>query len=136
MPLVLSPTIRSPAIIFPSSVEVKLKPQVPPQLEAPKPIVALARFVWIVVDAVPLLNVDPPIVSPFDLRIIAPDAMKLLLRFIAPVDSSVIAPAVVMLPVDEANVMSPAEVMALVLMISPVVPDKVIAPCPIIVPPL
>jgi hypothetical protein len=45
LPLVLSPTTRSPAIIFPNSVEVKLKPQVPPQLEAPKPIVALARFV-------------------------------------------------------------------------------------------
>ena len=45
LPLVLSPTIRLPAIIFPNSVEVKLKPQVPPQLEAPKPMVALARFV-------------------------------------------------------------------------------------------
>ena len=62
--------------------------------------------------------------------------MKSLLRFIAPVDSSVIAPAVVMLLVDEANVMSPAELMGLVFMTSPVVPDKVIAPCPVIVPPL
>ena len=62
--------------------------------------------------------------------------MKLLLRLIAPVDSSVIAPAVVMLPVFEANVMFPADVMVLVLMISPVVPDKVIAPCPVMVPPL
>ena len=62
--------------------------------------------------------------------------MKSLLRFIAPVDSSVIAPAVVMLLVDEANVMSPAELMVLVLMTSPVVPDKVIGPCPVMVPPL
>ena len=44
--------------------------------------------------------------------------------------------AVVMLLVDEANVMSPAELMVLVLMTSPVVPDKVIAPCPVMVPPL
>ena len=62
--------------------------------------------------------------------------MKSSLRFIAPVDSSVMAPAVLMLLVDEANVMSPAEVMLLVLMTSPVVPDKVIAPCPVMVPPL
>jgi len=45
LPLVLSPTIKFPAVIFPNSVDVKLKPQVPPQLEAPKPMVALARFV-------------------------------------------------------------------------------------------
>ena len=62
--------------------------------------------------------------------------MKLLLRFIAPVDSSVIAPAVVMLPVVEANVMSPEDVMVLVLIASPVVPDKVDVPCPVMVPPL
>lgn len=53
-----------------------------------------------------------------------------------PVDSSVIAPAVVMLPVVEANVMSPEDVMELVLIASPVVPDKVDVPCPVMVPPL
>ena len=62
--------------------------------------------------------------------------MKLLLRLISPVDSSVIAPAVVILPVAEANVISPAEVTVLVLIVSPVVPDKVIAPCPVMEPPL
>ena len=85
---------------------------------------------------VPLLNVDPPMVSPFDLMTIAPDAMKSLLRFIVPVDSSVIAPAVVMFPVVAANVMSPAEVMVLVLMTNPFVADKVIAPNPVMLPPL
>ena len=49
--------VRLPAVIFPNSVEVRLKPQVPPQLDAPSPIVDVAWEARIVVPAVPLLRV-------------------------------------------------------------------------------
>ena len=39
LPLVLSPMIRLPAVIFANSVEVKLKPKLPEQVEPHKPIV-------------------------------------------------------------------------------------------------
>ena len=49
--------VRLPAVIFPNSVEVRLKPQVPPQLDVPNPIVDAAWEARIVVPAVPLLRV-------------------------------------------------------------------------------
>ena len=49
--------MRLPAVIFPNSVEVRLIPQVPPQLDAPSPIVAPDKEARIVVPAVPLLKV-------------------------------------------------------------------------------
>ena len=64
-PLVLSPMIRLPAVNFPRSVEDKLKPQVPPQVDDPKPIVT-PEEARIVVEAVPLL-IDVP------LRVIPPN---------------------------------------------------------------
>ena len=49
--------MRLPAVILASSVEVKLIPQVPPQLDVPNPIVDAAWEARIVVPAVPLLRV-------------------------------------------------------------------------------
>ena len=49
--------VRLPAVIFPNSVEVRLKPQVPPQLDVPNPIVDATWEARIVVAAVPLLRV-------------------------------------------------------------------------------
>ena len=65
--------IRLPAVNFPRSVEDKLKPQVPPQVDDPKPIVT-PEEARIVVEAVPLV-IDVP------LRVIPPNLIDKELPF-------------------------------------------------------
>lgn len=65
-PLVLSPITRLPVEILEKSVELMLNPKLPVHTLPHKPIVVPATEVRIVVEVVPLLNVVPPIVKPFD----------------------------------------------------------------------
>lgn len=119
-----------------------------------------------VVESVPLLNVVPPIVKPFDLIIMAPDAVKLSFSVIAPKAFRVTAPGAVMPPLVASSVIVPPEdvsetpeartipspvsvelfespskarfptALMLLSIANPLVAAKVIAPCPVMLPPL
>ena len=75
-PLEVSPIIRLPAEILARSVEVRPNPKLPAHTAPHNPTVVPATDVKIVVEAVPLLNVVPPMVKPFDLIKIGPDAVS------------------------------------------------------------
>ena len=165
-PLVLSPRIKLPAEILLRFVEVSSNPKLPEHTAPHNPIVVPAIEVRIVVEAVPLLNVVPPMVSPFDLIKMGPDAVKLSFRFSTPAAVRVAAPGTVTPPLVASNVMVPPEEVSetpearaipslvwlelfespssarfpdeliLLSMTSPFVAAKVIEPCPVILPPL
>ena len=112
------------------------------------------------------LNVVPPIVSPLDLIVMGPDAVKLSFRFRAPAAVRAKAPGAVTPPLVASNVMVPPEEVSdtpeersipalvslelfespssarfpeeliLLSMTSPFVAAKIIEPCPVILPPL
>ena len=130
-----SPMMRLPAVIFPSPEEVRLTPQVPPQLDAPRPIVAPDKEARIVVLAVPLLRVllraRPPAVREIALfpalnaearvkvpdpslsvsesKVVVPADVKLSLIVMPVVALRVTAPAADIPPVVAFNVIEPAD---------------------------
>ena len=110
--------VRLPAVIFPNSVEVRLKPQVPPQLDVPNPIVDAAWEARIVVPAVPLLKV--PLKARF------PAVMDRALFPVLNAEATVKVP-VPSLSVSASIVVAPADV-KLSLMLMPLVALRVVAP--------
>ena len=110
--------VRLPAVILASSVEVKLIPQVPPQLDAPSPIVDVAWEARIVVPAVPLLKV--PLKARF------PAVMDRALFPVLNAEATVKVP-VPSLSVSASIVVAPADV-KLSLMLMPLVALRVVAP--------